>query len=219
MITYEQVKSNEELKTYIRMADESLANMGFTEHSFAHVTYVAETARKILFTLGYSARQAELAQIAGYMHDIGNIINRMDHAHNGAMMAYKLLNDMKADVSDIAVIINAIGNHDEKSAYAINPITAAMIIADKSDVRKTRVRNQNEKNFDIHDRVNHSVKESSLNIQKENSEIALRLKIDTEECPVMDYFEIFLERMILCRHAAEKLGCSFRLTINDHNML
>ncbi|MBO5275409.1 MAG: HD domain-containing protein, partial [Clostridia bacterium] len=189
MITYEQVKSNEELKTYIRMADESLANMGFTEHSFAHVTYVAETAKRILLTLGYSARQAELAQIAAYMHDIGNIINRTDHAHNGAVMAYKLLSDMKADVADIAIIINAIGNHDEKSAYAINPITAAMIIADKSDVRRTRVRNQNEKNFDIHDRVNHSVKKSSLNIQRDSSEIELKLKIDTEECPVMDYFE------------------------------
>ena len=219
MITYEQVKSNEELKTYIRMADESLANMGFTEHSFAHVTYVAETAKRILLTLGYSTRQAELAQIAAYMHDIGNIINRTDHAHNGAIMAYKLLNDMKADVADIAIIINAIGNHDEKTAFAINPITASMIIADKSDVRRTRVRNQNEKNFDIHDRVNHSVKKSSLNIQKEKSEIELKLKIDTEECPVMDYFEIFLDRMVLCRHAAEKLGCEFRLTINDHNIL
>jgi len=153
------------------------------------------------------------------MHDIGNIVNRMDHAHSGAMMAYNLLTDMKADVADIAMIINAIGNHDEKTAFAINPITAAIIIADKSDVRKTRVRNQNMKNFDIHDRVNYSVKKSKLNIRKETSEIELVLKIDTEECPVMDYFEIFLDRMMLCRHAAEKLGCAFRLTINDHGML
>lgn len=217
-ITFEDIKNNEAVNTYIRKADESLIALGFTEHSFTHVLRVAGVAKDILLTLGYSEREAELAQIAGYLHDIGNVVNRTDHAQSGAVMAFRILDKMGADPEDIATIITAIGNHDESTAYPVNPIAAALILGDKTDVRYTRVRNQDFASFDIHDRVNYSVKESHVKVVKD-SHIELDLKIDTKMCAVMDYFEIFLNRMILCRKAAEKLGVKFWLYINEQRLM
>lgn len=217
-ITFEDIKKNEAINTYIQKADESLIALGFTEHSFTHVTRVAELASEILLTLGYSERDAELARIAGYLHDIGNVVNRTDHAQSGAVMAFRILDKMGADPEDIATIITAIGNHDESTAYPVNPIAAALILADKTDVRSSRVRNQDIANFDIHDRVNYSVKKSRVEIVKD-SHIQLSLNIDTNICAVMDYFEIFLNRMVLCRKAAEKLGIEFWLIINGQRLI
>ena len=217
-ITYQDLKNNDAISTYIKKADESLIALGYTEHSFAHVVKVAELASEILLTLGYSEREAELAKMAGYLHDIGNVVNRVEHAQSGAVMAFRILDKMGADPEDIATIITAIGNHDESTAYPVNAVAAALILADKTDVRYTRVRNQDFASFDIHDRVNYSVKESRVEIVKE-SHITLDLKIETEMCTVMDYFEIFLNRMILCRKAAEKLGLSFQLVINGQRLI
>ena len=217
-ITFEDIYNNKEIQLYIRQADESLRAMGYTEHSFAHVGRVANWAQEILLKLGYSERDAELARIAGYMHDMGNIINRQDHAQNSALMAFQLLKEMQADPEDIAAIITAIGNHDEGTAFPVNPISAAIILADKADVRCSRVRNKDFATFDIHDRVNYSVKKSELHVEKD-SYIELQLLIDTEVCAVMDYFEIFMQRMLLCRKAAEKLYLQFRLTINNQRIL
>lgn len=216
-ITFEDIRNNEAVSTYIQKADESLIALGYTEHSFAHVTKVAELASEILLTLGYSEREAELARIAGYLHDIGNVINRIDHAQSGAVMAFRILDNLGADPEDIATIITAIGNHDESTAFPVNAVAAALILADKTDVRWTRVRNQVFANFDIHDRVNYSVKKSQVEVVK-NSHLELSLTIDTEICAVMDYFEIFLNRMLLCRRAAEKLGLQFHLLINGQRL-
>ena len=217
-IRYEDVVKDEAVKTYIQKADETLTALGYTEHSFGHVTKVAKLASDILLTLGYSEREAELAAIAGYLHDIGNVINRIDHAQSGAVMAFRILDRMGAEPEDIATIITAIGNHDESTAYPVNSIAAALIFADKTDVRYIRVRNQDLASYDIHDRVNYSVKESQVVVEK-NSHIELQLTIETKVCSVMDYFEIFLNRMILCRKAAEKLGVQFRLVINGQTLL
>ena len=217
-ITFEDIQKDDTIRTYIKKADESLIALGYTEHSFPHVTRVARIASDILLTLGYSEREAELAQIAGYLHDIGNVINRIDHAQSGAVMAFRILDKMGADPEDIATIITAIGNHDESTAYPVNPIAAALILGDKTDVRYTRVRNQDFASFDIHDRVNYSVRESNVRVVKD-SHIELDLKIDTKMCAVMDYFEIFLNRMVLCRKAAEKLGVEFWLYINDQRLI
>ena len=216
-ITLEEVKKDEAIKCYIQKADESLVALGYTEHSFPHVCKVADAAYRILQTLGYSQREAELAAIAGYLHDIGNVINRVDHAQSGAVMAFRILDRMNAAPDEIATIITAIGNHDESTAFPVNAVAAALIIADKTDVRYTRVRNQAISNFDIHDRVNYSVKESKLHISKE--EICLDLGIETELCTVMDYFEIFLGRMLLCKRSAEKLVVKFALIINGQKMM
>ena len=217
-ITFEDIFNNPEIQLYIRQADESMKAMGYTEHSFAHVGRVASWAQEILLKLGYSERDAELARIAGFMHDMGNMINRQDHAQNSALMAFYLLKEMKADPDDIATIVTAIGNHDEGTAFPVNPISAAIILADKADVRCSRVRNKDFATFDIHDRVNYSVKKSELYVEKD-SHIELSLQIDTEICAVMDYFEIFMQRMLLCRKAAEKLNLQFRLTINSQRIL
>ncbi len=217
-ITYQDLKNNEAISTYIKKADESLIALGYTEHSFAHVTKVAELASEILLTLGYGEREAELAKMAGYLHDIGNVVNRVEHAQSGAVMAFRILDKIGADPEDIATIITAIGNHDESTAYPVNAVAAALILADKTDVRYTRVRNQDFASFDIHDRVNYSVKESKVDIVRD-SHITLDLKIETQMCTVMDYFEIFLNRMILCRKAAEKLGLCFRLVINGQRLI
>ena len=217
-VSFEDIKSNEAVNTYIKRADESLISLGFTEHSFAHVTRVAFVASDILLTLGYGERDAELGKIAGYLHDIGNVINRIDHAQSGAVMAFRILDKMGADPDDIATIITAIGNHDESTAFPVNPIAAALIIADKTDVRDSRVRNKDITTFDIHDRVNYSVKKSEVNVVK-GSHIELRLSIDVKICQVGDYFEIFMERMLLCRKAAEKLEVEFRLIINGQRLL
>ena len=214
MITFEQIKSNDAVKTYITKADESLIALGYTEHSFAHVMKVASTANYILETLGYSERDRELAQIAGYLHDIGNLINRIDHAQSGAMMAFRILDHMGADPDEIATIVTAIGNHDEGTAEAVNPIAAALILGDKTDVRRSRVRNHDITSFDIHDRVNYSVKKATTKINDDHTVVELKLTIDTEYFSAMEYFEIFLARMLLCRKAAAKLGLEFHVYIN-----
>ena len=219
MITIEEVKADKAIHTYIEKEDEALIALGFTEHSFTHVGKVSKTAKDILLKLGYPERDAELAEIAGYLHDIGNIVNRTDHAQSGAIMASRILDNMGASADDIATIITAIGNHDEGTAVPVSPITAALILADKTDVRASRVRNTDIKSFDIHDRVNYSVKRADLDISTEKKEIELKLQIDTDFCSVMDYFEIFLGRMILCRKAAEKLGLRFRLSVNGQILL
>ncbi|MBR3994350.1 MAG: HD domain-containing protein [Clostridia bacterium] len=215
MITYKDIKNNSAVTTYIRHADQSLEKLGYTEHSFAHVTKTAETAGHILEVLGYDEHTVELSKIAGYIHDIGNLVNRVDHSQSGAIMAFRLLDRMEMPEEDIATIITAIGNHDEGTGVAVNPVAAALIIADKSDVRTSRVRNSDMATFDIHDRVNFSVKDSELVFSKDNKTLTLVLEIDTDISPVMDYFEIFIGRMIMCRKAAETLGLSFKLIINS----
>ena len=214
MITLETIKSNEAVNTYITAADESLVALGYTEHSFAHVGKVAHTAGMILSLLGYSHEDVELARIAGYLHDIGNLVNREEHSQSGAVMAFRILDHLGMPPSDIAKIVTAIGNHDEGTGVAVNPIAAALIIADKTDVRRTRVRNADLTSFDIHDRVNYSVEDSVLDIDTAAGVIRLKLTIDTAIGSVMDYFEIFLTRMNMCRKAAGKLGLSFELLIN-----
>lgn len=219
MLTYEMVTQNEAIKTYIIRADESLSALGYTEHSFAHVHHVAQMAGYILETLGYDARTVELAKIAGYLHDIGNLANRKDHSQSGAVMAYSILNDMACDPGDIATIVTAIGNHDEGTGVPVNAVAAALIVADKADVRRSRVRNKDMTTFDIHDRVNYSVVKSALKINEEKTLIKLKLTVDTHFGSVMDYFEIFMGRMLLCRKAAEKLGLQFKLIINEQQLV
>ena len=219
MITPTEIKQNEQIRTYIEKADEALAALGYTEHSYAHVTRVAHFAEKIMADLGYPRRMQELAWIAGYMHDIGNVINRIDHAQSGAVMAFRILDKLGMPADEIATVCSAIGNHDESTAFPVNAVAAALILADKTDVRRTRVRNRDKATFDIHDRVNYSVKKSVLKINEEHTLIKLKLSVDTKYGSVMDYFEIFLQRMLLCRRAAEQLGLSFRLEINGQLLL
>lgn len=218
-MTYQDIKNNELVNTYIHYADETLSALGFTEHSFAHVTLVAERAGYILETLGYPERTVELAKIASYMHDIGNMVNRIDHSQSGAIMAFRVLDHLKFAPDDIGMIIPAIGNHDEGTGVPVSPLAAALILADKSDVRRSRVRNQDPATFDIHDRVNYSVTQSALTINESHTRIRLKLTVDTLCSPILDYFEIFMERMNLCRKAAEFLGLEFKLTINDQELL
>ena len=179
MITYEEIRKNEDIRTYIQSADEALAALGFTEHSFAHVTKVAESVKYILETLGFSAHAVELGMIAAYLHDIGNLVNRAEHSQSGAVMAFRILDRMDMPAADIATIVAAIGNHDEGTGVPVNAIAAALILADKSDVRRSRVRNPEKKTFDIHDRVNYSVEKSLLKINREHSLIKLKLSVDT----------------------------------------
>ena len=219
MVPYEKIKHDEAVRAYISAADESLIALGYTEHSFGHVIKVAECAGEILSTLGYDAHTVELAKIAGVLHDIGNLVNRSEHSQSGAVMAFRILDNMGMPASDIATIVTAIGNHDEGTGVPVNAVAAALILADKSDVRRTRVRNSDFATFDIHDRVNYSVESASLKISEDKKSILLRIKIDTKISPVMDYFEIFLARMMLCRKAAEKLGMNFRLVINEQQLI
>jgi len=219
MLTYDDVTKSEAICTYIIRADESLMALGFTEHSFSHVVHVAQTAGYILATLGYDERTVELAKIAGYLHDIGNLVNRKEHSQSGAIMAWSILNDMGCDPSEIATIVTAIGNHDEGTGVPVNAVAAALILADKADVRWTRVRNIDISSFDIHDRVNYSVRKSLLKINEEKTIVKLKLTIDTQYGSVMDYFEIFMNRMILCRKAAERLGLQFKLIINEQQLI
>lgn len=218
-LTFEEIRKNLSIKTYIKKADEALLSLGYTEHSFPHVLRVSDVAGKILSTLHYSEHDIELVKIAGYMHDIGNLVNRSDHAQSGALMAFRILDRLGMDTEDIADIVSAIGNHDEGTAVPINAIAAALILADKSDVRRSRVRNRDTSSFDIHDRVNYSVKTSNLVIDDDKKTITLVLDVDTEFGSVMDYFEIFLGRMILCRKAAERLGLHFKLNINGQHLI
>ena len=219
MVTYEDVKNSEDIKTYIQKADEALSALGYTEHSFAHVGIACARCTYILETLGKDAREVELARIAAYMHDIGNLVNRVDHSQSGAVMAFRILDKMGMDASETAAVVAAIGNHDEGTGVPIDDISAALIIADKSDVRRSRVRNQDPAKFDIHDRVNYSVTKSELKINENKTLIKLKLHIDTRYGSVMEYFEIFMQRMILCRKAAETLGLQFKLIINEQPLI
>ena len=218
-MTYEQIRQDEAIKTYIRQADATLAALGYTEHSFAHVGRVAEIAGYVLETMGYPERTVELGKIAGYLHDIGNLVNRVEHSQSGAVMAFRLLDKMGFPAEEICTAVSAIGNHDEGTGVPVNPVAAALILADKSDVRRSRVRVTDMKGFDIHDRVNYSVTKSELKINEKKTNVKLKLTVDTHFSPVMNYFEIFMNRMILCRKAAEALGLDFKLIINEQIML
>lgn len=220
MLNFDDIRKNEQIAALIEAGNDALGVIGFTDHGYAHAGMTATTAGTILETLGYDERTCELARIAGYMHDIGNAVNRQNHALTGATMAFSLLTSLGMAPVEIATIIGAIGNHDEHAANAVSPLSAALLLADKSDVRRSRVRcNPSDISFDIHDRVNYAVVESNLIIDKEREVITLKLTIDTAICPVMDYFEIFLTRMILCREAAAYLKLQFELIINDTRML
>ena len=218
-MTYENIQKDPAIRTYIQQADASLIALGYTEHSFAHVTRVAATTGYILRTMGFPDRTVELGKIAGYLHDLGNLVNRVSHSQSGAIMAFRLLDKLGFEAGEIAIITTAIGNHDEGTGLPVNDLAAALILADKSDVRRTRVRNQDLSCFDIHDRVNYSVVSSALTINPERTQILLELSVDPQYSSVMDYFEIFLNRMILCRKAAEKLGLTFRLVINGQHLI
>jgi len=213
-MTYEQVRRDEAVKVYIAQADASMKALGFTEHSFAHVGRVAQIAGYILETLGFPARTVELARIAGYLHDIGNLVNRVDHSQSGAVMAFRILDRMEFPPEEIAAIVTAIGNHDEGTGVPVNELAAALIIGDKSDVRRSRVRDKADIAEDIHDRVNYSVTDSDLTVDVEKRTATLSLTVDTAVSSVMEYFEIFMKRMLLCRKAAQMLGLTFQLTIN-----
>lgn len=219
MIDIDGIKNNDDIKTYITRADESLIALGFTEHSFPHVTRVSETAKYILETLEYPKHDIELVQVAAYLHDIGNLVNRVEHSQSGAVMAFRILDKLGMASEDIATVVTAIGNHDEGTGVAVNPVAAALIIADKTDVRRSRVRNNDISSFDIHDRVNYSVKKSAVKINEEHTIIKLKLLIDTHYSSIMDYFEIFMGRMMMCRKAAEKLGLHFKLIINEQQLI
>ena len=219
MVTYEALRRDAAVNTYITRADESLSALGFTEHSFPHVCRVAEVAGQVLNALGYDSHQIELAKIAAYLHDIGNLVNRVDHSQSGAVMAFRILDHMDMDPADVATVVTAIGNHDEGTGVPVNATAAALILADKSDVRRNRVRNREIATFDIHDRVNYSVEHSALRVLPEEKVALLELTVDTKFSSVMDFFEIFMNRMLLCRRAAERLDLRFQLTINGQQLI
>lgn len=218
-MTYELLRRDPAIQIYISQADASMNALGFTEHSFAHVTRVAQIAGDILQALHYPERTVELARIAGYLHDIGNVVNRVDHSQSGAVMAFRLLDKMDFPPEEIAVIVTAIGNHDEGTGVPVNAVAAALILADKSDVRRSRVRKKADISQDIHDRVNYSVTASGLRVDPGSKTVTLTLQVDTAVSSVMEYFEIFMKRMLMCRKAAEKLDLSFHLTINNQILL
>lgn len=222
-ITYDAIRANSAVNTYILAGNDALGTIGYTEHGFAHATKAALTSAEILEQLGYDAHTVELARIAGYLHDIGNMVNRDSHALTGGSLSFSLLTALGADPADIALVCAAIGNHDELSGQPVNAVAAALVLADKSDVRRTRVRPLKTADggfiSDIHDRVNYAAVSSALELDAEKKEITLRLQIDTAICAVMDYFEIFLNRMLMSRRAAEYLGLVFHLNINGTLML
>lgn len=213
-MTYEQVKQDAAVKVYIAQADASMEALGFTEHNFAHVTKVAETAGALLESLGYPQRTVELAKIAGYLHDIGNVVNRVDHSQSGAVMAFRILDRMEFPPEEIATIVTAIGNHDEGTGVPVNAVAAALILADKSDVRRSRVRAKADLSLDIHDRVNYSVIDGVLTLSQDKTNVTLDMRVDNQVSSVMEYLEIFMKRMLLCRQAAQRLGLVFHLQIN-----
>ncbi len=219
MVTLSEIKSNNLVETFIIKGNEHLGAIGFTDHGKVHVGLVSSLSRKILTDLGYDARLAELAGIAGYMHDLGNVINRIEHSQSGALMALEILRKMGMKPDEISIVVSAIGNHDEGSGHPVNVVSAALILADKSHVHRNRVRNTDVATFDIHDRVNYAVENSLLNIEGPGKLISMELTIDTMICPVMEYFEIFLSRMLLCRRAANFLNCEFALIINGAKLL
>lgn len=217
-MTFKEIKSNQEINTYIESADKYLEAIGYTEHSFNHVLRCVAVVEYILKTLDYDEHTIELAKIAAYMHDIGNVINREEHAKSGAIMAFRILDNLKMNSRDIATIITAIGNHDESSAYPVSDVSSALILADKTDVRRTRVR-KNMDIYGIHNRVNYAAESSRVVIDKENKTLTLNLTIDTNICSIMDYFEIFLSRMMLCKRACEFFHLTFKLLINNQSLL
>lgn len=217
-MNFEEIKTNKEINTYIEMADKCLQEIDYTEHSFNHVNRCVAVSEYILRELGYDEKVIFLAKVASYMHDIGNVINRDGHAKSGALLSSMILNKLGMDYEDIAIIISAIGNHDESSANVVNEVSASLIIADKTDVRRSRVR-KNFKEFGIHNRVNYASKSSKVTVNKEERIITLALEIDTNICSIMDYFEIFLSRMILCKKASNFLNCEFKLLINNQSLL
>lgn len=219
MPTYDEIRRNAEINAYISAADRSLASLGFTEHSFAHVGRVADTAAYILEILDCSEYEIELVKIAAHLHDIGNLVNRIAHSQSGALMAFRILGELGMNAEDLATVVTAIGNHDEGTGVPVDRLSAALILADKSDVRRSRVRNRDKSSFDIHDRVNYSVYDSALKISEDKTVITLSLSVDTEYSSVMDFFEIFMQRMQLCRKAAEKLGLRFKLIINEQQLI
>lgn len=218
-MTYQEIRKNEEVLAFLKKGNDNLGVLGYTEHSEAHCTVVAEHAAYILKTFGYSKHEIELAKIAGFMHDIGNAVNRSHHAEYGALLANEILKDTDMDLEDRVTIVSAIGNHDESTGGAKDAISAALLIADKTDVRRNRVRTQEKGKFDIHDRVNYAVTAADLSINMEKKVIELNLQIDEEICTMYEYFEIFLGRMMLCRGAAEMLGAKFKLLANGSKIL
>ena len=219
MPTYDEIRRNAEINAYISAADRSLASLGFTEHSFAHVGRVADTAAYILEILDCSEYEIELVKIAAHLHDIGNLVNRIAHSQSGALMAFRILGELGMNAEDLATVVAAIGNHDEGTGVPVDRLSAALILADKSDVRRSRVRNRDKSSFDIHDRVNYSVYDSALKISEDKTVITLSLSVDTEYSSVMDFFEIFMQRMQLCRKAGEKLGRRCQLIINVQQLI
>ena len=219
MITLEDVKKNNEVQELIVSAQKQLDALGYTEHSIRHVGIVSNRAGKILETLGYDEHRVELAKIAGFLHDIGNGVNRVDHAHSGAILAYNILKEMGMDIKDRTEIMSAIGNHDENTGTAVSDISAALILADKSDVHRSRVGKKDMATFDIHDRVNYAVTNAELSINNKEKIITLDLTIDNHICPVLDYFEIFMDRTRMSKYAAKYLKVWFELVINDTRLL
>lgn len=219
MVTYKEIRENEEIREYIRKGNANLGVLGYTDHSVAHCAIVAEEAGKILEMFGYSEHEIELAKIAGFMHDIGNCINRSRHAEYGGLLANEILKGMDISLQDRVTVISAIGHHDESTGRAMDAVSAALIIADKTDVRRNRVREKEKATFDIHDRVNYAVTESKLTIHVEEKTITLNLEVDEKICTMYEYFEIFLGRMMMCRSAAEMLGAKFRLRVNGSKVL
>ena len=217
-VTYKQIRSDEEIGLLIEHGNTILNELGYTEHSRKHAARVSETAARIRKELGYGRHRIELGKIAGYMHDIGNSVNRHDHPHSGAVLAYQILKERGMELQDAMTVMTAIGHHDEETGTAVDEVSAALILADKTDVRRNRVQNPVPANFDIHDRVNYAALASSLTIDREKRVIRMELELDDAICTVMDYFEIFLQRMIMCRRAAEQLGCRFKLVANGSKL-
>ena len=215
MITLEDVKNNKEVQALIEGTQKQLNVLGFTEHSIRHISIVSKRAADILETFGYSKERIELAKIAGYLHDIGNCVNRVDHAQSGALLAYNILKEMGMEEKDRIEIMMAIGNHDEQTGTAVSDVSAALILADKSDVHRDRVVNKNIATFGKHDKVNYAVTNTKLALDKENRKVTLTINIDTEICPVLDYFEIFMDRTMMSKYAAKYLGVWFELVINN----
>lgn len=217
-LTLDVVRADPEVQAYIRQANRNLGVLGFTEHGFRHVGLVANIARNVMRLLDFDGRQQELSAVAGYLHDIGNVVSRHGHASTGAVLAYPILNRLGMAPDDVAVVLGAIGSHGDDSGRLgepVHPVSAALILADKSDVHRSRVRNTDPSSFDQHDRVNYAATSSFLRVSPEAKTITLELTIDTAMAPVMQYFEIFLPRMLMSRHAAELLGCAFHITINE----
>ena len=218
-MTYQQIKNNEEVRALLEKGNQNLGVLGFTDHSEAHCALVAERAAYILRKLDHDDHEVELAKIAGFMHDIGNAVGRTHHAELGALLANDILKQTDMPLADRIDVIAAIGHHDESTGGARDPISAALVLADKTDVRRNRVRTQDKTKFDIHDRVNYAVTGSTLKVSDEKDVIALNLQVDESICTMYEYFDIFLNRMLMCRAAAEMLGCKFRLTVNGGKVL